>query len=103
MINSDDVRSATNIYVYELTTKSDAGAESSVRTICLGVFACRRVANFVVWTVAATIEQCDMLRTLPWVRITGPFGPMSRVGDTILFRDHQTGDMLSTSLAALTG
>jgi hypothetical protein len=102
-VTNSVVRSTTNIYVYELTTRSDTAAETSVRAICLGVFGCRTIANFVVWTVAATIEQCALFQTLPWVRISGPFGPMNRVGDQLIFRHHQTGDMLSTSLAELVG
>jgi hypothetical protein len=30
----------------------------------------------------------------------GPFGPMSRVGDDYIFRDHRTGKMLSVTIVA---
>jgi hypothetical protein len=73
-VKNRDIRYATNVFVYELTTTASAAAETRIDALCTAILTRRTIANFVVWTVAATIEQGTWFRELAWVRPGGRSG-----------------------------
>jgi hypothetical protein len=100
-VTNSDVRSATNIYVYEISSRPNVTTKASVAAACLAILERHRDMDLHVWTVAATREQVITLPRFPWVLKMQQIGCMERAHDKLVFRNLLTGDTWRVPLTAL--
>ena len=77
----------SDVYVYELLTRTNTATESSVGAVALTVLHVRPSAKQYLWTVAVTQGQANRLRSRPWVISSRLRGQMYQNDETLEFCD----------------
>jgi hypothetical protein len=89
------------VYLYEVTTDTDATRDASVASACLAIIDRREGPDLIVWTVAASADQGLAFRRLPWALMPRQRGVMQLEEDEYVYRDRRTGEIVSVSAESL--
>jgi len=91
------VTNQSEVFVYELLTRSNTATEASVGAVVLTVLDVRPSAQLYLWTVAVTPGQVNRLRSLPWIISARRRGQMHGEGDSLAFHDRERNETWSIS------